>query len=170
MFKGVLCAVIILACGGLGVFKAASFSERCRDLQDIKDMLQILETEITYRKDPLVHAFARISQYKDNRAMALLEQCSRKMKQHSELCSCWQESMKRVYQNSCLTAEDLLILTDMGMQLGKSSIQGQSSMFSLCNLKLDRQIEQAQEAKQTKGKMYRSMGFSIGAVIAVIFI
>lgn len=170
MFKAVLCIIIFLCSGGLGMLKAMTFSSRLQDLQDLKEMLQILETEISYRKDPLGKAFARIAEYKENRAMELLRLCSQKMKQNQEFRTCWEAAIAQVYSESALTSEDLLILKDMGLQMGKSSIDGQASMFVLVNLKLDRQIKQAREEKWTRGRMYRSLGFAIGAVIAIVLI
>ena len=43
-------------------------------------------------------------------------------------------------------------------------------MFSLAETRLETQIEAAAKDKETKGKMYRGIGFSIGVVIAIILI
>lgn len=170
MFKAFLCLVIILACGGLGIIKAQSYSQRLRELTDLSDMIQILKTEMSYRKDPLPAAFARISTYKDNRAMDLLFQCSQLMKENLDFKQCWQQALQEAYRGSALKDEDRIIAEDLGLQLGKSDIQGQASMFALAESRLSTQTEDAVKEKNTKGRMYRGMGFSIGIVIAVILI
>ena len=170
MFKGILCLIIILSCGGLGLIKAQTYSLRLTDLQDLKDMIRILQTEIKYRKDPLPGAFARIATYKDNRAKDLLWQCSQDMQDSLDLKQCWENAVKTAYNGSCLKEEDLLINRDMGLQLGKSDIQGQAAMFSHTESKLNAQLTDAEKEKETKGKMYRGLGFAIGIVIAVILI
>lgn len=170
MLKIVLCIVIVLSCGGLGIIKAQAFSGRYKDLNDLKNMIKILETEMSYKKDPLPNAFKRISEYKENRAMELLQIASQYMAERLEFSLCWDRAIAEVYDRSDLTNEDVMILKDMGLQLGKSDIQGQAAMFSLVNVKLDDQIKEADQAKKTKGKMYKSLGFSIGAVIAIILI
>ena len=172
MLKGILCLIIVFACGGLGLIKAQTFSARLEDLADLKDMIHILQTEMSYRKDPLPSAFARIAAYKENRAMELLRQCSDSMKESLDLKQCWEQAVENAYEKngSCLTGEDLAILKDLGLQLGKSDIKGQAAMFALTEAKLERQIEQADREKESKGKMYRGLGFSIGIVIAIILI
>ena len=170
MLKAILCLVIILASGGLGLLKAQTFSSRLEDLEDLKNMIKILETEMSYKKDPLPSAFARIASYKDNRAMDLLYYCSQSMKESMDLQMCWENAVEEAYKGASLKKEDMLILKDMGLQLGKSDIQGQNAMFSLVNIKLDSQIEDAAKEKETKGKMYKGLGFSLGVVIAIILI
>lgn len=172
MLKGILCLVVVFACGGLGLLKAQTFSARLEDLTDLKDMIRILQTEMSYRKDPLPSAFARIAVYKDNRAMDLLRQCSDSMKESLDLMQCWEKAVETAYQKSgsCLNNEDLIILKDLGLQLGKSDIKGQAAMFSLTEAKLENQIRQSEKEKESKGKMYKGLGFSIGIVIAIILI
>lgn len=170
MFKGVLCLVIIFACGSLGILKAQSYSQRLADLKDLKDMLKILQTEISYRKDPLPVAFARIASYKDTKAMNLLYECSRKMQECRDLKQCWEEAENLAYRASCMNEEDRCIIKDLGLQLGKSDIQGQAAMFALAETKLSSQVDEAVHEKETKGRMYRGIGFSIGIVISIILI
>ncbi len=170
MFKGILCLIIIFACGGLGLLKAQTYGQRLNELNDLKDMINMLQTEMSYRKDPLPAVFARIAAYKDSRAMDLLRECSRAMKESLDLKECWETAVCSAYKGSCLKEEDLIIMKDLGMQLGKSDIQGQAAMFSLTGAKLETQIEKAAKEKDTKGRMYRGLGFSIGIVIAVILI
>lgn len=170
MFRGMICLVIIFACGSLGILKAQTYSQRLEDLKDLKDMLHILSTEIGYRKDPLPAAFARIASYKDTRAMNLLYECSRAMQDSRDLKQCWEEAISRAYLGSFLTQEDRFIIQDLGLQLGKSDIQGQAAMFALAETKLCIQIEEATRDKETKGKMYKGIGFSVGIVISIILI
>lgn len=172
MLKGALCLVLIFACGSLGLLKAQTFSARLTDLLDLQDMIRILQTEMSYRRDPLPAAFARIGAYKENRAGDLLLQCSQRMKESLDLKHCWEASVGAAYEKSgsCLTGEDLDIIRDLGLQLGKSDIKGQAAMFALTETKLANQIRQAENEKNSKGKMYRTLGFSIGIVIAIILI
>ena len=62
------------------------------------------------------------------------------------------------------------MIKDLGLQLGKSDIQGHAGVFSLTEAKLEAQIQEASEEKKAKGKMYRGLGFSAGILIAVILI
>lgn len=170
MFKGALCLMIIFACGSLGILKAQAYSQRLADLKDVKDMLKILQTEMSYLRDPLPAVFARVASYKETRAMNLLYECSGRMRECRDFRHCWEEAEERAYRASCMNEEDRRIVRELGMQLGKSDIEGQAAMFALAETKLSSQIEEAAREKATKGKMYKGLGFSIGIVIAIILI
>lgn len=170
MFKAILCLIIIFASGGLGILKAQSYRQRLDELTEFSDMMRMLQTEMSYRKDPLPAVFARISEYKDNRAMDLLATCSLSMKESLDLHQCWEHALRRAYRGSCLKETDLQIIKDIGLQIGKSDIRGQAAMFSLIEAKLSAQTEEAAKEHETKGKMYRGLGFSIGIVVSVILI
>lgn len=170
MFKGALCLMVIFACGSLGLLKAQTYSQRLADLKDLKDMLRILQTEISYRKDPLPAAFARMASYKDTKAMNLLYECSRRMQDCRDLRQCWEEAEAAAYRATCMNGEDRRIVKDLGLQLGKSDVQGQAAMFALAEAKLSSQMEEAAKEKETKGRMYKGIGFSVGIVISIILI
>ena len=53
MLKIIICLVLITSCGGAGLLKSQVFSQRVRELNDLRDMLRMLRTEISYMKDPL---------------------------------------------------------------------------------------------------------------------
>ncbi len=170
MFKWFLCLILILSCGSLGMMKAQSYSQRLTELSDLKDMIRMLRTEMQYRKDPLPTVFIRIASYKENRSMELLERCIGLMKENMEFKTCWEKAADLAYRGSCLTETDLAVIKDLGLQLGKSDIQGHAGVFSLTEAKLEAQIQEASEEKKAKGKMYRGLGFSAGILIAVILI
>ncbi len=170
MLKGILCLILLCGCGGLGILKAQTYRQRLEELTDLQEMIGMIQTEMQYRKDPLPIVFGRISSYKDNRAMELLWDCSLTMKDSLDIRQCWESSMEYAYQGSCLKQEELAFVLDLGLQLGKSDIQGQAAMFALMKTKLETQIQEAWKEKETKGKMYRGLGFSIGIVIVILLV
>lgn len=115
MFKGALCLMIIFACGSLGILKAQAYSQRLADLKDVKDMLKILQTEMSYLRDPLPAVFARVASYKETRAMNLLYECSGRMRECRDFRHCWEEAEERAYRASCMNEEDRRIVRELGM-------------------------------------------------------
>lgn len=170
MFKGLLCIVIVSACGALGIFKSQTYSQRVRELNDLRDMFRMLQTEISYMKDPLPVIFERIGNYKSNVAVEILKNCSIFMKENQNMQLCWTEAVDMSVMNSCLTAEDKAVIYDLGIQLGRSSIKGQSDLLKMADEKIRMQLKEAEAYKNSKGKMYAGMGFSIGAVVAILLI
>lgn len=170
MFKGILCIVIVAACGTLGIFKSQTYNQRVRELNDLRDMFRMLQTEISYMKDPLPVIFERIGIYKKNAVFDILKSCSMFMKENQDMQSCWTKAVDMSLMNSCLTEEDKAVILDLGIQLGRSSIKGQSDLLHMADEKILMQLKEAESYKSSKGKMYAGMGFSIGAVVAILLI
>lgn len=170
MFKILLCLIIIISSGALGLLKTQTFSQRIRELNDVRTMLHQLSIEISYRKDPLLVTFRRIASQKNDISSQLLTSCAEHMSSYKEFGQCWTAAIDEVFENTSMKKEDKAILLELGAQLGKSSIEGQSDMFRLTEEKLVHQINQAVKEKDSKGKMYGGLGFSLGIVISVLLI
>lgn len=170
MFNALLCLIIILSSGALGLLKSQTFSRRIRELNDMRTMLHQLSIEISYRKDPLMTTFRRIASQNSNISSELLDRCADYMTNYREFSRCWESAIEEVCENTSMKKEDNAILLELGAQLGKSSIDGQADMFRLAEEKLLQQIEIAVKEKDSKGKMYGGLGFSMGIVISVLLI
>ena len=170
MFKALLCLVIIISSGALGLLKSQAFSQRIKELNDIRLMVRQLNTEINYRKDPLIITFRRIAEQNSNISSKLLTKCVDQMTSYKEFGQCWNAALEEVCSDTSLKKEDKMILAELGTQLGKSSVEGQADMFRLTEEKLLHQINLAVKEKDSKGKMFGGLGFSLGIVISVLLI
>ena len=170
MFKALLCMIIIMSSGTLGLLKSQAFSQRIRELNDLRSMVRQLNTEINYRKDPLITTFRRIALQNNNISSKLLSRCAYNMTSYNEFVQCWNAALEEVCADTSLKKEDKAILSELGTQLGKSSTEGQADMFRLTEEKLLQQIEIAVKEKDSKGKMFGGLGFSLGIVISVLLI
>lgn len=170
MYKLAISSALILACGILGLAKGHTYTQRFRELQEIKDILLMLRTEIHYRKDPLPVIFRRISESKDTLASRVLLCCRENIETGKSLQESWQSAVSEMTAKSCLTETDKKILYDMGIQLGRSNVKGQSDLLILTQQKIELQLAEADTDRHSKGKMYSGLGFSLGIVITVLLI
>ena len=170
MVKSVLCIIIIFSCGTLGLLKSQAFSQRIKELNDIRSMIRQLNTEINYRKDPLITTFRRVASQNNNLSSRLLSKCAYHMTSYKEFGQCWNAALEEVCADTFLKKEDKAILAELGAQLGKSSVEGQADMFHLTEEKLLQQITLAVKEKDSKGKMFGGLGFSLGIVVSVLLI
>lgn len=69
-----------------------------------------------------------------------------------------------------LKKDDLLILADIGRNLGTSDIEGQISTLKLQRNELEILISSAEADCERKSKLYRSLGVLVGAFISVMLI
>ena len=170
MFNALLCMIIIMSSGTLGLLKSQSYSQRIRELSELRSMVRQLNTEISYRKDPLITTFRRVASQNSSLYSKLLNKCADYMSTYKEFGQCWNAALEEVCADTSLKKEDKAVLAELGTQLGKSSIEGQADMFRLMEEKLLHQINLAVKEKDSKGKMFGGLGFSLGIVISVLLI
>lgn len=172
MIKFILCILIIFAGIGTGQLKARTYDNRISHLQDFITTLKILESEMKYRLDPLPEVFIRISKMKVGMAAILFEKTFQLLKTgftHDFAC-CWNEAVRTVYKDSSLTESDIQIICDLGIDLGKTDMGSQYSLFSRTFSLLEEQVAEANEEKRTKGKMYKSLGAAVGVLVVIVLV
>ena len=172
LFKGILCILIILAGIAIGQLKAKSYDNRVYHLQELITTLKVLESEMKYRMDPLPDLLLRVSKIKEGMSATLLESAGLLLKSRNafDMPECWREAVETAYLESALNKEDRRILTDLGIELGKTDMKNQSGMFQRTVSLLESQVTEAAEDKKTKGKMYKSLGAAIGVLIVIVLV
>ena len=172
LFKSVLCLLIILAGIAAGQLKAKSYENRVFHLQELITALKILESEMKYRMDPLPDLLIRVSTIKAGMSGDFLETAGRLLKIQigHDFSECWSDAVETAYQESALNKEDKRILSDLGIELGKTDMDSQTGMFQRTFALLEAQAEEAIEEKKSKGKMYKSLGPAIGILIVIVLI
>jgi stage III sporulation protein AB len=125
-----------------------------------------------YRRDPLPETFERVSKYKANSSSAFFLKVNEILKENKTFLfmDSWKMAADECYKNSSLKPSDIEIINDIGIELGKSDIEGQANLFFRTFKRLEECTQNAVLEKNTKGKMYKSMGITIGIVIVIILI
>lgn len=167
-----LCVIIIGTGIIVGQLKARSYDNRMSHLQSFISILKVIESEMKYRLDPLPEIFERLSKTKNGLSGELLEKTFQIIKSNPnyDFSSCWNHAAESVYKNTSISAKDLQVICDIGVDLGKTDLSGQSSLFKRAFTLLEAQVAEADEERRAKGKMYKSLGAAIGVLIVIILI
>lgn len=84
------------------------------------------------------------------------------------------ESFEKAYlenkEKLSLNSDDYKILEDFFKTLGSSGISGQEKIFSLALENIDMNYKEAKKKEKENIKLYRTLGISIGAMLAIFFI
>ncbi len=152
----------------IGIYKASELTRRKKLLVEFHHMLQKLQTEISYFKEPLPIIFQKLLTNNNEPTNILLRQCC----MGHECCNQsfqekWIESIKYAYQNEPLKQADLEIFTKCGSFIGQSDFNSQKGHFELISTQLERQVSDAEEAVRRKGGLYTKAGISFGTVLAI---
>lgn len=172
LFKAILLVLILLAGAGAGQLKAKTYENRVYHLQELITTLKVLESEMKYRLEPLPDLLLQVSRIKDGMSASFLMTAGLLLKNQADrdLPDCWKEAVETAFLESALNKEDKRILTDLGIELGKTDMESQSGMFRRTFSLLEVQTAEAVEEQRTKGKMYKSLGTAIGALIVILLI
>lgn len=172
LFKWILCILIFIAGFSIGQLKAKSYSNRLFHLEELITFLKVLESEMKYRLDPLPDLLLRLGGTRDGMCASFFITAGSMLKSQNGCClsESWQEAVETTFRESALNKEDIRIISDMGIELGKTDLENQAGMFRRTFSLLEKQAAEAAEEKRTKGKMYKSLGTAMGILIVIILI
>ena len=83
---------------------------------------------------------------------------------------CWNEAVGRIPRMYPLSKNDVCLLSECGSQLGKTDLEGQLSHLTLIETRLNALIEEAGESIGKKSRLYKTMGFFVGASAAILLL
>lgn len=167
-----LCLFIIVMGIFMGRLLAKPYDNRVEHLQDVLTALMSLESEMKYRLDPLAEIFTRVGSFSRGYTQTLFLNASSSMKNWNfqDFSVIWAKAVEETYKTSSLTAKDKQILSDMGLDLGKTHISGHENMFARTYNMIEQQVCEAKQEKDTKGKLYRTLGTVSGILIVILII
>lgn len=167
VIKTAILIVIFSTSSAIGISISKKYSNRVRNLKEIKSTLNIFETKIKFTYEPIPEIFREISQNTYKSVSELFLNASNRMKELSA-GEAWNEAIEGA--NIEITKEDKNILKGMSKLLGKTNVEGQISEINLTKKFLDRQIEIAEQEKNKNEKLYKTLGMTIGLAIVILLI
>lgn len=170
MLKLTGCVLIFMSCCFMGFIKASSYKNRSSELESIVEVVRLMELEISYKKEPLAKTFQKAASMKPCWFSEVLQSSSEALQQQRSLHEAWKEAITIHQEKSPLLQQDMEILKDLALSLGKSDTAGQSKVLEPAMLRLQQQLKSAREQEMKQGRMYRGLGISAGIVIVIMII
>ncbi len=172
IIKLVFSIIIIFSGVMAGKLLSKPYENRIDHLQSMHIALSLLESEMKYRLDPLGEVFAKIGKESEGYVSTLFKKASVMLESYDleNFNEAWNRLVTEVFSNSSLTKKDLTIIGEIGLELGRTDISGQGSIFQRIYIKLDDQIREASDINSGKGKMFTSLGTAAGILIVIILI
>lgn len=164
-FLGILC--ILAACAGTGIYLAMRLKNQFRQYQKLLAFLADCAVYIRYQGLPLQELFAVLSEHPDYENLDFLgklKQSALSFRISPEIL--WTEAV----QNSTIPPEARQILQNLGYELGKTDTQGQLAVLELYQTQMQSAYEQFRTGYQKKSRLYQSLGWLGGAMLAVLLI
>ena len=165
-------SILIIAASTIGGFiYAQSFISRVKELNEIERCIYQLQNEIVYTHTPLPEALINVAIKAKEPIADIFNKTSKKLS--SNMYDNVYEAFKNTFKESTdlnLKNEDINLILDLSKSLGESDINGQINIFSLTMENLKKIIAEAEITMKKNVKMYRYLGFGIGAMIVIMLI
>ena len=143
------------------------YSNRVRDLKEIRQALNFFEEKIKFTYEPIPDVFEEISKKMSENIGEIFSNASKKM-ENTSAGEAWEEAVNN--SNTSFTKEDIEILKGLAKMLGRTDIDGQVSEIRLTNKFIDVQIKDAENEKLKNEKLYKTLGATVGLALVIILI
>ena len=147
--------IVIAASVAVGIYLCSRLNQRAVILSEYIRLLEEVSSGMQYISDDLAHLF------KDNFAGFPFTEKEPFDRQFREMTLRFEDVLKQ---------DDLRILDDLGRDLGVSDVDSQLKHIRLYITLLRERLDEARDAVDQKGKLYRILPLSIGVAAAVLLI
>lgn len=163
-------AVLIIGISTLaGFFLGQKFSERCHLLKLWLRILDIFQTEIYFEARRLPEVFRRTASLIDERyfsnAFTWLAS-SLEFGSDEDFETAWRRLLAQTGLG-ILHKNDYLALNELGNYLGSTDRNDQLAKFNTCRASLAINLQAAELEQSKRTRIYRYLGFALGAVIVL---
>ena len=160
---------IILLSNYIGILYAKNFSNRVKDLEEMKHALKLFETKIKFTYEPIPEVFESIAkETKANTANIFLEAV--KLMKNEVASNAWKKALYSMRSKTNFTDEDIVAIGNLSKMLGNTDLEGQINMIKLTEELIDEQIKIARKEEIKNAKLYKTLGMGIGISIAIILL
>ncbi len=163
---------IILGCAYLGIFFAASFKKRVRQLAELRNVLAQLEFDIDFRCVPLCESLENMGKSCQGAVRDVLLYISGRLSEDRcvDMQKLWSRAVKRFEDELFLTDEDIEILLDFSKNLGSGDRSREKNNLKMASARLKMAEDEATEIAKKNVKMYRGLGLLAGIFIVIVLV
>lgn len=169
-FIGSLCFVGITST--IGVLKAEDLVIRVKRMQELKRMIGLLQGELRFHRAALSESFENVAERMSTPFSEFLLSTAKSMESRSEgnFEEIWEKNSTKLLLEKGFFKEDEQIFSLLKNGLGHLDLKMQTETLNLALLHTEEMIEAAKEEQKIKGKLYRTMGVTTGALLALLVI
>ena len=167
LFKIILSTLIIFCSTNIGIIISKRYIYRLQELDEIRNCFLLMETKIRYTYEPIADIFNQIAEISSDEIRKLFQNIIKNINDTDAKIG-WERGI--AVTDISITKEDKEILKKFGKMLGQTDKEGQISEINQIVTLLDRQIKQAELAREKNEKMYKKMGLITGIGLVIVLI
>ncbi|MBP3255282.1 MAG: stage III sporulation protein AB [Clostridia bacterium] len=167
IIKYIILFVILGISSYIGILLSKKYSNREKELKELKNAISILGTQIKFTYEPLPTLFKQIGEITKGNIGEIFTNAYIKMENNSA-GDAWKNAVEESSGN--LNKEDKEIIKRLGNLLGQVDVEGQLKEITLVNEFINGQIEKAEQERKKNERLYRVLGATIGMAIVIVLI
>ena len=163
---------LLSSAAAIGFLKAEELNERVKMLQQLKRMMMLLQGELRFHRAELSEAFENTAERIEAPFSDFLKETSGKLRQRTGegFEKIWCENSKYLLRAEGFANEDAQLLELLGSSLGYLDLTIQTEHLNLVMLRTEEALEEAKKRKESRGKLYQTMGVTVGALLTLLMI
>ena len=163
--KYIMLFFVLLGCSLLGKNLSKKYVIRVKDLEEIKNALNMFKSKIKFTYEPIPEIFEEISRRTSKNIGQIFKLAKEKMK-NTTAGEAWEDAVEE--STNGLSKEDKYVLKTLSKLLGQTDVEGQTSQIEITQKFLDAQLKEAEKEKNKNEKLYSKLGTTIGLAIVII--
>lgn len=166
------CLFIMTSTIAIGWGKAEELKERVKRLEELKSMMLFLQGELRFHHAALSEAFENVSERIGEPLREFLRETAERLeKREGEgFEAIWDEASEKLLTKEGFRAEDGQLLDYLRGSLGYLDLALQTETLNQTIFRTDEALAAAKEEQRQKGRLYRTMGVTAGAVLTLLII
>jgi len=156
----------------IGFQQAAKYAARPRQIRQVANALQRLETEIGYGHTPLPEALERTAHSVPQPIAGVFREAANGLASDSGISfrESWEQAVSQGWRLTAMRANEQAVMQRLGSVLGISDKEDQMKHLRLALLQLKAEEDAAREDQARYEKMWKSLGALIAVLIVILMV
>lgn len=170
--KIIVCIWILAAFSMMGFAKARALDMRVTRLCQWKKVIVLVQGELRFHRATLWECFGEVSERTEEPFLSFFQNISKRLQKKEEggFWNVWEDESGKLQKNGGFPREDADLLNVFGSGLGHLDLTMQMNQIELAILQTEDRIRLAKEQKEQKGKLYQTMGVTVGMLMVLLLI
>lgn len=166
------CLFLVTSTAAIGFLKADELNERVKRLQEFKRMLMLLQGELRFHRATLSESFEAVSERVEEPFRSFLKETAERLNQRESggFDAVFKEMSGKLLRSEGFLKEDGQLLELLRNSLGYLDLTMQTENLNLVIIQAEEAIKSAKEQQESKGKLYQTMGVTVGALLTLLII
>lgn len=162
--------LIVLTGLGMGLMAAGGLRRRAGSLEQLGRLMGRMADQIRYTAAPVEELLESAERSGEFRSLPVLSRACSGIRDGANIHDAWEQAVEDGGREAGLTQEDRELLLGFGAGLGTTDVEGQVANCGQYRELLDQRLLEARKDSENKGRLYLTLGFSIGMAAALLLL